>query len=295
MARNHTPFVGRPFNQPVTHNQLNDQFRATENSQAISVAPPLTIENTLGGGTRIGINLQQPEPVVPAVDSVKAIGQVIVVPNDQVEEDQPTGDSEAVVVRRLTEPDPYTGRMRAGEAIIMKTWWPLKNSDYEGVRYLPPLEADDLLDPSQLPILLAAFDVSGGFRAYSASSGVATQQFRILFLPIISEAIKCRTWDGSTEGGDIIRVARPYFLQGGRAWNNVVRNGVTYSNYRGFSDQIRTATKEGESETQTIVPAYLPSDILIAARVNTGVTTPQGIIVEWIDLNVDGRMWQVLP
>lgn len=293
MGRYHTPFIGRPFNQPVTHNQFNDQARAVENSQAISVTPPLTVENTLTGGQRLGINLLP--QTAATVSDVKAIAQVVVVPNDQVDEDRPNANSEAVVVRRMTEPDPYTGRMEAGDAVVMKTWWPLKNSDYDAVRHLESLETGDLLNPSDLPVLLPAFDISGEFRAYSP--GITGQMFKISSA-IASDEIKCLRWNGVATRSPSIWVAKPHWLRGKATWEETgtTRAGITYSGYSPFNTS-RTATKTVNqvevSERQTIVPQYRTGDIITATRMHTGLkAAADNSPVVWHETDTV-RDWQV--
>lgn len=197
MARNHTPFVGRPFNQPVTHNQLNDHFRATENSQAISVAPPLTIENTLGGGTRIGIVMPPVPPTTAAAESVVTIKQFKIV----------------------------------------------RQSD--------------------------------------------------------SDVLQCRDYTG---GGivsfDNVWVAKDWFMRGPDTWNGITRNNIKYSHYS-IGNQTRRATKAARAEKQTIVPAYIVGDIIIAFKVDTGLIVPgteeddEPRKVEWVE-PAGTRMWMVV-
>lgn len=129
---------------------------------------------------------------------------------------------------------------------------------------------------------------------------ITTKQFKLADTRE-SDAFQCVAFDGG-EVTDFERiwVARPWFIRGGRTWSAVTRQDVRYTNYIAGHQQ-RRATKDGEIETQTIVPRYATSDIIIAVKVDTGVLVPgteedeEPETVEWLDINNDGRMWQVVP
>jgi len=100
-------------------------------------------------------------------------------------------------------------------------------------------------------------------------------------------------------GGADVYIAKPWFLRGSNTWNNRTRNGVSYSYpYPTTTQQFREATTSigGNVVTQGqyIVPLYYPNDRIFAIRCATGLTDPQGNPIGWLDLNVDGRMWEVV-
>lgn len=139
----------------------------------------------------------------------------------------------------------------------------------------------------------------------TAEPGIQIQQFRIVSVSG-SDAMRTRALPGGVLDLDlpITWVARPWFLRGGNTWsptarNNVKRQGITYSAFTA-NDQKRVAVKTGTptiSEDQTIVPLYVAKDIIVAAKVNTGVVVPgteeddEPVPVLWLDLNTTGRMW----
>lgn len=109
-------------------------------------------------------------------------------------------------------------------------------------------------------------------------------------------------WDGTTASFRRKIILKPWFLRG-VYWNSIggvgqdpARNDITYTQ---TSDQQRTAHKEGEDdEIQRIIPSYTTGDRIIAIRGVYGGFDVESVSgarhperAEWMDLNVDGRMW----
>jgi len=133
-------------------------------------------------------------------------------------------------------------------------------------------------------------------QAVAQAAGVAVKQFKIKETGsgFGSDALICNTWSNDALGADDIWVLKPWFLRGALTWASDLgqdrpRNGIRYTRYTSGS-QTRTATKGDEEEIQKIVPAYLPGDIIIGLQMDTGAEA-LGESVDWMDLNVDGRMW----
>lgn len=113
--------------------------------------------------------------------------------------------------------------------------------------------------------------------------------------------LRCKTWDGTTMGTEVIAVARPPLLQQTR-FDGFLIDGYAYS-YDGPNFRIKTRESDGKSEQQVIVPAYANEtgsdvhQIIYAIRAPTGLVESDDVgpiddaIIQWVDLNVDGRAW----
>lgn len=128
------------------------------------------------------------------------------------------------------------------------------------------------------------------------------QQFKVA--AVSGDYLRCNKLDGpydAQEDEGVYYVAKPYLLRrtpfdtvanGGDA---LVRDGITYEY---SSDTTRTATNESaQTEDQTVVPSYEVGDVIYAATNIQGfrlaiqrIKAPP-IDVQWIDQNLDGRMW----
>lgn len=146
-----------------------------------------------------------------------------------------------------------------------------------------------------------------------ASVSNSVQQFKIISDG--GDYWNCKTWDGTTLGGTITKVAKPYKLRailpsatphGGAIVSEIIR-GVTYT-YTYTAVVVAGVTiyytrgvvgSDGSSETDFMIPdpvmvAATPSsnDIIYAMPFST--STPATLIsVVWIDLNVDARAWSL--
>ncbi|MCZ6654804.1 MAG: hypothetical protein O7D91_17480 [Planctomycetota bacterium] len=70
MPRDNQARIGRPFHGAVRESQLNEVFTQIGHLKSISVAHPLTLTHTAGGGYRFGIQL--PKPVKAAAATAVA-------------------------------------------------------------------------------------------------------------------------------------------------------------------------------------------------------------------------------
>jgi hypothetical protein len=83
-------------------------------------------------------------------------------------------------------------------------------------------------------------------------------------------------------------VAKPYLLR-----NSInSRDGLTFS-YTDTDERTATDDDSGDTEDQVVVPAYVEGDLIVVARMNTGVykDDEQEDPVLWQDMNVDARAW----
>ena len=103
-----------------------------------------------------------------------------------------------------------------------------------------------------------------------------------------NDYLRCKTWDGTTEGTDTIYVAKPYDLQRTPFDGNTV-NSKTYT-YR--SKNRREVNVSSRTYSETIREEYYNNAEIYAEyrpKGDTGVTgTP---IIYWIDSNQAARRW----
>ena len=116
----------------------------------------------------------------------------------------------------------------------------------------------------------------------------------------------CHTWDGTTAGSSIVKVAKPVRLRcilpsaspaGGAQASRVVR-GITYTyTYTPVSSggvviyyTRGVSGSDGTAETDYVIEDALVGDVIFAAPFST--LSPATLSdTKWIDLNVDGRAW----
>jgi hypothetical protein len=127
------------------------------------------------------------------------------------------------------------------------------------------------------------------YRLPTHPGGVLVQQMKIV--SVDGDFLVCHTWDGTTEGTDAIKVARPYLLRR-TPFDGASRGSISYVY---VDDQQRTSSKSGEDDiTEYVTPNYLAADVIYAIvnhRGGTGVVDDGSLAVGWVDLNVDGRAW----
>lgn len=140
--------------------------------------------------------------------------------------------------------------------------------------------------------------------AVAAEPAVMAKQFKVISTAH-SDVMQCLPFVGGQSGSiDLTWVAKPWFLRGANTWpETVLRKRITYTYSEGVHG-TRQATNHlpipSVTEQQTIVPGYVLNDVIIAMRVNTGVVVPgtegddEPATVSWLDINNDGRMWQVI-
>lgn len=124
------------------------------------------------------------------------------------------------------------------------------------------------------------------------SGGGGAERFRVK--SVQGDYVTCRTWDGTTEGGTDIKIAKPPKLRHSVTSESI--EGVTisysYSTRSNNNDGQRTASASGASQTEIIMPVYITNDVIFATKPlrGTGVSV-SGTPLEYLDLNVDGRAW----
>jgi hypothetical protein len=115
-------------------------------------------------------------------------------------------------------------------------------------------------------------------------------QLRVKEVSSTEDWLRCRSWDGTTEGTDDVYVARPYTMRR-TPYDGQTIDGKTYS----FLIQSGVLTRhivfsDSSFERQKITPPYLVNDIIYATTTPTEVTV-SGSPVALLDINCDGRAW----
>lgn len=155
-------------------------------------------------------------------------------------------------------------------------------------------------------------DSAGGDAPRGVSGYIASQASRFLVKEVFDDYLRCRTFDGTTEGDTDIKVAKPPELRKTPYHGKTIaytQLGSSFSlSYSYTNAYTRTVTKVAGgtgSETQVIVPAYIGAatgdykgEQIYAI---TGVGNGTGVVlnpgtqneerVNWLDMNVGGRMW----
>jgi hypothetical protein len=114
--------------------------------------------------------------------------------------------------------------------------------------------------------------------------GGGARQFKIVSLDY--DHVNAKTWDGTTLGDDIVKIAKPWLLRKTPFISGY--QGITFT-YTGYT--TRSATLSGTTETQVVVPAYNVNDIIYATKGVAGGLAMTDPDIEWADLNIDGRAW----
>ena len=110
--------------------------------------------------------------------------------------------------------------------------------------------------------------------------------------------VTCRTWDGTTQGGDDILVAKAPALRHSLLAQTIDGNSVTFDGHTitggvckrvahaaGFTDQNEYVLPQWQISTGQDSEIWA-----IQPTAGTGVSVG-GIAVDWLDLNVDARAW----
>lgn len=120
--------------------------------------------------------------------------------------------------------------------------------------------------------------------------GAEVRRFVVSGIVTFNGSIPCVRAESENE--DEIDVAIPSLFRA-RIYVANPRNEIEYQ--RG-GPQIRIARRQGIMEVQAIIPTYMLSDIIYAAKIPGGADVHEGFganarDVLWQDLNVDGRVW----
>lgn len=127
---------------------------------------------------------------------------------------------------------------------------------------------------------------NGGGEAELTFSSAGVSQYRIK--SVQGDYCTCRTWNGTTEGGSDVYIAKPYKLR--TSITGATIDGVSVS-YSYASSVERTATISGSGENQVVVPRYLANDLIFAASSDHTSVSVSGTELTLIDINADGRAW----
>lgn len=125
-----------------------------------------------------------------------------------------------------------------------------------------------------------------------SSGGVSMYRVKTVY----DDYLKCRSWDGTTEGSTDVYVAKPWELRKS-SFHNLTIDGVTYVS---TGTQSRTATKAPWIEQQIIFPSYrspsgdFKGEQIAALSCSTGVKTSGNVPINLLDIST--RMWaEALP
>lgn len=116
--------------------------------------------------------------------------------------------------------------------------------------------------------------------------------------------IIAQRFNGTANYGVNIAIAKPFILRPSNTSRTI--GGVSFTYSYNANGQQRTSTNTGDSSTeeQTITPYYNVDDVIFAARSRNKTDTVTGAVIgeqasgeeiEWVDLNVDARMWSEDP
>lgn len=126
------------------------------------------------------------------------------------------------------------------------------------------------------------------WRCYGKGGGSGAGSYR--FKSMQGEYIVCRSWDGTTEGGSDVNIAKPFKLRWSAPSVTIDGQSVTYSSYD-LTGQKRTATCAGASAYEAITPRYSVDDVIWADTVDHTLVTVSGTALTLLDTNRDGRAW----
>ncbi|HEV2350844.1 MAG TPA: hypothetical protein VG028_13465 [Terriglobia bacterium] len=103
--------------------------------------------------------------------------------------------------------------------------------------------------------------------------------------------LTCRTWDGTNEGEVDIYVAKPYKLRNSLV--SVTELGVVYNlTYAALdaNNVARTKAGGGNSETEWVIPMWVPNDIIYSIAALTGVADATGKAINLLMIG-EAREW----
>lgn len=127
-------------------------------------------------------------------------------------------------------------------------------------------------------------------KAPRGSTGFAVQRMRIWNHTAAVQAgdyIMCRTWDGTTDSGDVINVAKPWLLRR-TTLHEQTRGGESYTHEAdGQSRTVTHLTLDDQESDEVLYPTYRPLDEIIAFKPEGG--TGVALAPLWQDMNVDAR------
>ena len=130
--------------------------------------------------------------------------------------------------------------------------------------------------------------------APGAPGGAASPVERFRLKSVQGDYITCRTWDGTTEGGSDVKIAKPPKLRRSIASESIEGTTVSYS-YASRTNNLdgkRDASAGGVTITEIVMPVYIVNDEIFAAKPLRGTdVVVSSVELEYLDINVDGRAW----
>lgn len=114
------------------------------------------------------------------------------------------------------------------------------------------------------------------------------------FKSMDTDFIVCRSWDGTNEGSEDVKIAKPPELRFSIVTETIDGTDVTYDGYD-LDAQTRFAHDGTTDETQVIVPRYLVDSLVYVCRANSCGTDEDENPIGLLDLNVSGRAWAAVP
>lgn len=127
------------------------------------------------------------------------------------------------------------------------------------------------------------------------------RQFKVV--DVREDYLECHTFDTIEEGTEIINVAMPYLLRfniwdsltNANALQRILNDKTIKFEYKSpFERTAVNVDDEEDTQFQRIIGRYLETDIIYAGigiLGGTDVKDEEDNIVQWLDMNIDGRFW----
>jgi hypothetical protein len=164
------------------------------------------------------------------------------------------------------------------------------------LRALSRLSVSGDLTAHLVPGMGLCLGLAAGSGRVSVPRAAALELARMRVQSVGNDHLVCRIWDGATSGTLDIPVAKPPELRR-TGWHGATLDGITYTYSSGYQ---RSATDGVDTEDQVIGPPYTVSGgsvEILALRPALGTgglgVTFNDAAVEWIDLNLAARRWEV--
>ncbi len=147
----------------------------------------------------------------------------------------------------------------------------------------------------QLTELGLVITLPTGYGGSGGSGGATLSWFH--FKDDLGSCLKCVTWDGTTEGGTSIYIAKNTKLR--KALTSEIKQGVTYSytyaigsaDTHGNHYLVRTISgSDGSAEVDDIDPPFLFNDEIWGMQLTTAITL-DGQSCTYLDMTNSSRAW----
>lgn len=128
--------------------------------------------------------------------------------------------------------------------------------------------------------------------------GISAKRYRVK--SVQGDYLTCRTWDGTTEGGNDVLIAKPPQLRHSIESQTIDGASVTYSDFSisgGVCKRIAKAADE-DDQNEMVIPVYQLAGEGVDAEIwadkpegGTGVVDDEDNPIVWQDTNRDARAW----